>query len=211
MNRILRLAAFLSSGLSALSSVPLHADTIRLANGNTIEGLVIAETPERLEIQFAQGGSITFHRDEILEIQAADGDERRALRERWAQEQEAFLAELAAQRRYEEAQRAKGLIKDAGEWVTKEEFAARTERERAEREAARLESERAARREAELLAALPRPTLTVETPAVVTVVARRPGLPRRPPRERPALALYRSAVTSVFDRILAASPAFNRY
>ena len=164
MNRILRRAAF-SLQLSAISfAVPAYADLVRLANGNGIEGILLSETPEQVEVQFAAGGSITFHREEILSIEPSDEGTRHDLLVRWTKDQEAFKEELKQQKAYEAAQREKGLIPDGSEWVSREEYAARTEREKLDLEARKVDSQRAGTRElAQAVASAAQPAAKTES------------------------------------------------
>lgn len=146
MNRVLQ--AVLSFELSVLSlflcTLPLSADLIHLSNGNTVEGIVLSSATGRIEVQFAAGGSITFHPEEIESIERSDPDRNRDIKTQWAQDDKQFQADLKAKKEYEDAQRAQGLIKFEGEWLTKEEVDARLEQDKLEVEQQRIESERAA-------------------------------------------------------------------
>ena len=60
----------------------VFADTIKLKNGRSVEGIIKAEDGERIELEVGSG-SVKFLKSEIADISRSSGSELSSLRERW--------------------------------------------------------------------------------------------------------------------------------
>ena len=99
----------------------VRADTIRLENGNTIEGLIIQDTDKILEMEVFLGAKITFSKQEIADVQRWDQQKNQALKEKWLKEREHRKKAELKRQEFEAKQRAKGLVKYKGKWIAKAE------------------------------------------------------------------------------------------
>jgi hypothetical protein len=190
----IRLVAALLLSLPAL--VPVHADTVYLANGRSFEGVIAEETASEVKIQMP-GGSLSLPRSHVLRVEKSESDfaeylkRKNALKRggqaaaadwlalaRWARSQgleqgarEAALAAadldpklegLAPLLRgygyvldaqldrwipYADSMRRRGFVQANGQWITREEHAARQRAE--QEEIARHNAERASMRAAQ--------------------------------------------------------------
>ncbi len=130
---------------AALLAICARADTIRLKNGNVIEGIIEKETPN--EIVLGVGvGSVTLARSRIASIERSDRQGRESIRSEWRRQYYAHerflpdgLEDLAGrfedlQRRQRTAQHARGEI----DRLTRGRPAIHAELERVRREGASL-------------------------------------------------------------------------
>ena len=67
-----------------MMAVAVHADTLRLKNGNTIDGLVTQETDTQVTLGFATG-SMSFPKSAIVAIERASEAENNQLQAEWKQ------------------------------------------------------------------------------------------------------------------------------
>ena len=96
------------------------ADVICLTNGNIIEGIVVRDTGKVLEMEVFLGAKITFTQQDVAYVKRWDDAENQALREKWLEDRkEREQAELTRQR-FEVEQKAKGLVKYRGKWISEE-------------------------------------------------------------------------------------------
>lgn len=133
----------------------IWADQIELAGGRILEGVVVRETSGEVEVQVTWRGSVTLSRSAIRSITRGTPQERDRLlahwRETFQQDQQRERERLA----FADAQRAKGLIKYHGTWLTREEMAVRQAQQEAERaEEARQQREEEIRQLAQRVQAL---------------------------------------------------------
>jgi clan AA aspartic protease (TIGR02281 family) len=92
------------------------ADTIKLKNGRSVEGIIKAEDGERVELEVGSG-TVKFLKSEIADISRSSGSELSSLRERWKKNKLELDNRLARQRSAEEnkprragfTQNAKGM------------------------------------------------------------------------------------------------------
>ena len=101
---------------------PACGDLVHLSSGRTLEGIVVWETPSRVKLQVSWRGYVTIERDAVGEIVRGDDQEHERLFTEW---REAFLA--AGERRrqraaFEAQQRARGLVRHQGTWISLEEL-----------------------------------------------------------------------------------------
>lgn len=92
------------------------ADTLQLANGNVITGIVTAQTPTSLDFQFAWQGYITFHNSEISYIVKASTAADAALLEDWRERQVDFNEALQDDQDYD-AQQEQQVQQSAQAWA----------------------------------------------------------------------------------------------
>jgi len=117
----------------ALLCIPARADIVRLKDGRSHEGEIVEENEDGIKLKLEmEGGTayITIPADQIRRVFRESPEER--------------------QRRIEEQKRARGLVKDGDEWVTKEVKAARDAQREAER-AAKMQQRAPLRAEIEKL------------------------------------------------------------
>lgn len=96
----------------------------------TIEGILVRESGDDLVIQVSEDGILFLAKDAVRRITLQNDKTRAALRARWARETRDELKAERDAKAFEERQRAKGLILQDGEWITKDEFSRRLELER---------------------------------------------------------------------------------
>ncbi|UCD59150.1 MAG: hypothetical protein JSV16_08690 [Candidatus Hydrogenedentota bacterium] len=110
--------------LVAVLNPPLFSDEIYFKSGYSRTAVVIRETEDTITFKTEMGMS-TISRDRVDFVEKATQEENRLLfrkwRERELQIKEAREARRAARKRFEDAQKAKGLVKFEGNWMTPEE------------------------------------------------------------------------------------------
>ncbi|MBI4831629.1 MAG: hypothetical protein HY801_08770, partial [Candidatus Lindowbacteria bacterium] len=117
-------AAVFAVGLAAAPAPPLCADEIYFKSGYSRTAVVLSETEDTVKFKTEMGIS-TISREKVDFVEKATSQENQLLLRRWrekesAQEQ-AREAKREAEREFEEAQKAKGLIKFEGKWMTPKE------------------------------------------------------------------------------------------
>jgi clan AA aspartic protease (TIGR02281 family) len=78
------------------------ADTIKLRNGRSVEGIIKAEDGERIELEVGSG-SVKFLKSEIADISRSSNAELNSLRERWRKNKLELDNRLARQRSVEDS------------------------------------------------------------------------------------------------------------
>ncbi len=97
------------------------ADIVCLKNGNIIEGVVVEETDNLLQLEVFLNAKITFTKQDIAYVKKWDERKNQALREKWLKDkQDREKAEISRQE-FESEQRARGLVKYRGEWIPETE------------------------------------------------------------------------------------------
>jgi hypothetical protein len=139
------LAALLAAALSSL----LCADEIYFKSGYSRTAVVLSETEETIKFKTDMGIS-TISREKVDFVEKAAPQENQLLLRKWREkevkEEEAREAKREAERRFDEAQRAKGLIQFEGKWMTPKERDEILElRSRAKEHRRRFEAEQQAR------------------------------------------------------------------
>ena len=104
--------------------VPAWADRVHLANGQTLEGLVIRKTGSEVVVQVAWEGHLILDPSFVTAIEPSTEPERRQLLAEWRNTFQAFQEREQRRRDFEEQQVAKGLVQHRGQWVTQEELTA---------------------------------------------------------------------------------------
>ncbi len=97
------------------------ADIVCLNNGNIIEGIVVEETDAVLQLEVFLNARISFARQDIAYVKTWDQDKNQALREKWIKDREAREKAELTRQVFEAEQKAKGLVKYRGEWVSEGE------------------------------------------------------------------------------------------
>ncbi len=109
---------------AAVLNTPLSADEIYFKTGYSRTAVVIRETEDSITFKTEMGIS-TIARDKIDFVEEATREENQLLLRKWRQKEleikEAQEARHAAEKRFENAQLAKGLVKFEGNWMTPEE------------------------------------------------------------------------------------------
>jgi len=106
-----------------------RADTITLKKGGSITGVILSESESSIEIR-SNLGTIILSRGAIKSIQKAPPEDNTALESQWKKEKAELEQKAKDTRRFEEEQRAKGMVKTDAGWVPQEKA------EEAERRAA---------------------------------------------------------------------------
>jgi len=97
------------------------ADVLCLMNGNIIEGVIIRETDEIVEMEVALGAKISFAEGDVAYVKIEGEEENEALRQKWLEDRkEREKAELERQE-FESQQKTKGLVKYRGKWIAESE------------------------------------------------------------------------------------------
>jgi len=100
------------------------ADRVHLANGQTLEGLVIRKTGSEVVVQVAWEGHIILDPSFVKAIESSTEAERQQLLTEWRETFQAFQEREERRRDFEEQQAVKGLVQHRGQWVTPEELSA---------------------------------------------------------------------------------------
>lgn len=147
----LRRAPYLLLGLMLvpLMSGAAPADEIYFKSGYSRTAVVIREADDAITFKTEMGIS-TIRREKVDFIEKATQEENQLLLRKWRQKElelkEAQEARRLAEKRFEEAQLAKGLVKFEGQWMTTEEREQiLTLRKRAEEHRRRFEDEQRAK------------------------------------------------------------------
>jgi len=135
MRIVLRL---LAAGACLAWSAPAQADIVHLSNGQRVEGIVVSESPSGVRIQMDVQGYMTVSREFVNEIVREDAAVNDARLERWRAEHEEARIRQEARDAFEAEQRAKGLVKYQGDWITPDALGAIRDEE-SRKELARLE------------------------------------------------------------------------
>ncbi len=135
-------AILCAAALSARLAAPTCArgDVVNLRKGGSITGVIVSENEKSVEIR-SNLGTIIFSRGAISEIRKASAEENAGLESQWKKDKAEREQRIKEARRFEEEQRAKGLVKTDAGWVPAEkaaeaEKAAARDREREELEKA---------------------------------------------------------------------------
>jgi len=126
---------------------PAAADVLHLTSGRRLEGVVVEDAGLSVKVRVTWLGYVTMDRGSIRAIERSDAADRERLLDGMRQQFVADQERQQAQAAFEAAQRAKGLVKRQGRWLTPEELAqseATAREEQAREERARFEE--AARR-----------------------------------------------------------------
>ena len=120
-----------------VSDQPLtSADTLRLSGGRTLEGIILEDTASQVKIQVSWKGDVTLSREAVVSIARSEVSDHQRLLRQWQRE---FVADQRRERRrlaLEAAQRARGLVRYQGRWISQDELALIQDRQRREAEAA---------------------------------------------------------------------------
>ncbi|RJP73365.1 MAG: hypothetical protein C4532_04470 [Candidatus Abyssobacteria bacterium SURF_17] len=107
-----------------LMSRAATADEIYFKSGYSRTAVVIREADDAITFKTEMGVS-TIRRDKVDFVEKATQEENQLLLRKWRQKElalkEALEARKLAEKRFEEAQLAKGLVKFEGQWMTPEE------------------------------------------------------------------------------------------
>lgn len=100
--------------LAILAAV--QADTIYLKKGGRIQGVIISESEDSIELK-SNLGTIVLSRGAIARIERSTAEEKKALESEWEKEQEEKDKKAKEEKLFEQEQRAKGLVKYKGTWI----------------------------------------------------------------------------------------------
>lgn len=110
--------------LALSGEVLVAADRVHLANGQTLEGLVIRTIGSEVVVQVAWEGHIILDPAFVKSIESSTEAERQQLLKEWRDTFQAFQEREERRRAFEAEQTVKGLVQHRGEWVTPEELSA---------------------------------------------------------------------------------------
>jgi len=113
-----------------LAAGPAWADALKLANGRTIEGVIVDESDDEIRLQVSWQGFIIVKRASVTSVSRETDLERQRRVIAWRREFEADEERDQARRAVEAQQRAQGLMVFEGQWVTPEYVAEVRERRR---------------------------------------------------------------------------------
>jgi hypothetical protein len=99
----------------------VSADVVCLKNGNIIEGIILKDTDKILELEVFLNAKITFTSQDIAYVKRWDDVKNKALKDKWLREKKEREEAERARQEFEAQQRAKGLVKYRGEWITQSE------------------------------------------------------------------------------------------
>ncbi len=102
---------------------PAWGDTLTLTNGQTLEGIIVQETPTHVRLQVALQGYVDIERQTVTGLARSDAADHGRLQAQWREEFRHGQTQADAARRFEAAQQAKGLVLYQGQWITPEVFA----------------------------------------------------------------------------------------
>ena len=110
-------AVALLSGL--IAPVRARADTVSLKKGGSITGVILSESENSIEIK-SNLGTIILSRGAVKKIEKSPAGDNAALESQWKKEKDEFTQKAKETRRYEDEQRAKGMVKTEAGWVPAE-------------------------------------------------------------------------------------------
>ena len=102
---------------------PAAADSVRLTNGQTMEGIVVQQTPTDVRLQIDWQGYTTLNRGIIEAMRLEDRELNQRRLAQWHRDFLALQKRQQDQASFEAAQREKGLVKRGSEWVSVEALA----------------------------------------------------------------------------------------
>ena len=108
--------------LTALHPAAAGADAITFQNGRTLDCIIVKEENASVKVQFSWGGYMTIQRSEISGITQESPERNKQLMAVWKQQHQAEEQRKKDKAAFEADQRAKGLVKYNGEWLTREEI-----------------------------------------------------------------------------------------
>ncbi len=85
------------------------ADTVYLKNGNTMEGVIVNEDENEIEIQVCFGGSVKLNKNSIVKTEKSSQQGLTLLRGKWEREKQEFQERLQKQRMAQE-QKPKPIV-----------------------------------------------------------------------------------------------------
>lgn len=101
---------------------PASADVVDLRNGVSMKGIVAGVTDEGVQVQVDESGYVFLDTAVVVGVRLQTPRQNDGLLAQWRGRRLALEAREREQRRFEEAQRAKGLTLLDGEWLTAQEF-----------------------------------------------------------------------------------------
>lgn len=110
-------ASALLSGL--IAPLCARADTVFLKRGGSINGVILSESESSIEIK-SNLGTIILSRGAIKRIEKLAAGDNVALESQWKKEKDAVDQKAKETLRFEEEQRAKGMVKTEAGWVAAE-------------------------------------------------------------------------------------------
>lgn len=97
------------------------ADVICLKNENIIEGIILQETDEGIELEVFPESKITFSKEDVAFVKRWEEEKNLTLRKKWLDDQKEREEAERARQEFEREQRAKGLVKYGGKWIPEAE------------------------------------------------------------------------------------------
>ena len=95
-------SGFCLFGLLVFFVYSAYADTLRLKNGRSIEGIIKKEDTESIQLEIS-AGTVSFLKSEIADIIRSSGGEAEFMRNRWISNKAELDSKLARQRMEEES------------------------------------------------------------------------------------------------------------
>ncbi|MFC1667475.1 peptidase MA family metallohydrolase [Candidatus Omnitrophota bacterium] len=101
-------------------SASVFADTIYLKNGNKVDGIIIKDAKDFVEIKINIGATVTFFREDIEKIDRDIKSEHSKMKSNWEAKKTKKEIKRTARDAFEEEQTRKGLVEYEGKWITPE-------------------------------------------------------------------------------------------
>jgi hypothetical protein len=129
MSHTIRHAALTTLALCLASPSLVSADLVRLTNGQTMEGIVVQQTPGEIHLQIDWQGYTVLDRGIIHGVVLEDRELNQERLERWQRDHAALRQREQDREAFEAEQQAKGLVKQGTQWVSLEALALLKEEE----------------------------------------------------------------------------------
>ena len=126
MTHSVRFIALILAALPIVVGAPAtaHADVVYFPGGRQLEGVIVRETTDEIELRIAWEGYTTLKRRQLSSIVKTDAADRARLLGEWRSQAQELRDRERDERAFEQAQRERGFVKYRGEWVSREELAA---------------------------------------------------------------------------------------
>jgi hypothetical protein len=108
--------------LTILAAPFAAADSISLANLQTIDGIIVEESDSAVKLQIDLESFITFNRSSVISVKRTDEADHEKKLSGWRQDRKDSEERDRSRLEFEAEQYAKGFVKHEGQWITQAEL-----------------------------------------------------------------------------------------
>jgi hypothetical protein len=103
--------------------VSARADTVTLANGSDILGVVVRQTKKEIRVKIGPGGFVDLDASTVAKVKRDPKKDNMKLLDQWRKQELEDREADEAQNKFEDEQHKKGLVLYNGAWVDSDELA----------------------------------------------------------------------------------------